>query len=213
MESLLVISRLYLLAVTYNFLMLVFLMWCYPESFSLLLYPLSWLGKIHLDSGLTNTFAAALFGLGNLFNMYLWKKILDELARTVIGQKLLVKILGNFVFLGLPLMALPCDVFVVLHSIGGGLLVGGLWALTTWLLAYARKDLGRRHHWLLQAVLHTTALYCFYHFLLDSELKGFSQRPLLLAIAACSGISLNTLLHARYGISLVKMPFFHSYKY
>ena len=212
MESLLVISRLYLLAVAYNFMMLAFLMWCYPETFSFTLYPLSWLGKVTLDSGLSNTLTAVLFAGGNLFNMYLWKKILDELAKTNTGQKLAAKIFGNFILLGFPLMALPCDVFVILHSVGGGLLVGGLWAMTTWLLYYAREELGRRNYLLLQAILHSTALYCFYHFLVDSELKGFSQRPLLLSIALGSGAGLNALLQTRYGINLMQMPFFHSYK-
>lgn len=213
MESLLVISRLYLLALVYNFIMLVLLSWCYPETFSLVQYPLSWLGKIVLDSGLTNILAAVLFAAGNLFNMYLWKKVMDELTKTSMGKKLTAKIFGNFILLGFPLLALPCDVFVLLHSIGGGLLVGGLWAMTTWLLYYARNDLGRRNHLLLQVVLHFTALYCFYHFLLDSDLKGLSQKPLLLAITIGSGASLNTLLQTRYGINLFRMPFFHSYKY
>ncbi|HHX74848.1 MAG TPA: hypothetical protein GX699_08090 [Firmicutes bacterium] len=91
--------------------------------------------------------------------------------------------------------------------------MGGLWALTALLLHYAREALGRRSHLLLQAALHLTALHCFYHFLLDSELKGFSQKPLLLAITIGSGAGLNMLLQARHGLSLMKTAFVHSYRY
>ncbi|NLN06080.1 MAG: hypothetical protein GX167_00475 [Firmicutes bacterium] len=213
MDSLLVISRLYILAVAYNLTMLVLVAWCYAETFSLIMYPLSWLGKVTLDSGAANKMAAVLFSAGTIFNMYFWKKMLDELAKTSMGKKLPVKILGCFVFYGFLLLALPCDVFVLLHSIGGGLLVGGLWALTAWLLYYAKNVLGRFNHLLLQLTLHSTALYCFYHFLLDSELKGFSQKPLLLAITFGSGASLNTLLQARYGLNLMQTAFVQSYKY
>ncbi|NLM46488.1 MAG: hypothetical protein GX200_06790 [Firmicutes bacterium] len=213
MESLLVISRLYILAFAYNLTMLVLVARCYAETFSLVMYPLSWLGKVTLDSGAANTPAAVLFAAGIVFNMYLWKKVLDELAKTSMGKKLPAKILGSFVFYGFLLAALPCDVFVLLHSIGGGLLVGGLWAFTAWLLYYARDVLGRLNHLLLQAALHSSALYCFYHFLLDSELKGFSQRPLLLAITFGSGASLNTLLQSRYGLNLMQTAFVQSYKY
>ncbi|HHX75016.1 MAG TPA: hypothetical protein GX699_08955, partial [Firmicutes bacterium] len=100
MESLLIISRLYVVALAYNFMMLALVMWCYAETFSLVMYPLSWLGKITLDSGAANTVAAVLFAAGIIFNMYLWKKVLDELAKTGMGQKLTVRILGNFVFYG-----------------------------------------------------------------------------------------------------------------
>ena len=65
--SLLVISRLYLLAIAYNFMMLAFLM-VLSETFSFTLYPL--LARQSHYSGL-GTLTAVLFAGGSLFNMYL----------------------------------------------------------------------------------------------------------------------------------------------
>ena len=75
MESLLVISRLYLLALVYNFIMLVLLSWCYPETFSLVQYPLIGWEKSSLIAAspifwrqfclLQETFSICIFGKSN----------------------------------------------------------------------------------------------------------------------------------------------------
>lgn len=213
MNCLLAVSRLYVFAAFYNSVLTLFARWCYAGRFSLLMDPLSWLGKVTTDEGLANTPAALLFGAGLLFNMYVWKKFMAETAKCRAGRIWPARTLQWFVFYGFFFMAFPCDVFVVLHSIGGGLLVGGLWALATMFIYHARDNIGRLRHLLMHGILHLTTLYCFYHFVLDTPLKGFSQKPLILAIVLETGIILNELLQAYYGRGLVAMAFTHSYKY
>ncbi len=100
------------------------------------------------------------------------------------------------------LTAFPCDRFDAIHSTGAALVVGGLWAFTTGTLYLMRDRLGAAVHIGLQLVLHGAALFGAVTFVLDSALKGFSQRPLLAAIVAEMGICLNALLHHRPGRDL-----------
>lgn len=187
------LKRLFIWTLIANVIMLIIIIRSYAGSFSLLMDPLSWLGKVNTDGGQTNTIALVLFNSGLLLNAYRWKKALNLTVHNSTGRHPLARFLGHVVLVGFILMAFPCDIFVTLHSIGGGMVVGGLWAFTTALIYHVREELGAGTHTFLQLTLHTVALFCGTNFVLDTALKGFSQRPLLIAIIIGTGISLNAL--------------------
>lgn len=191
------LARLYVTAVAANLVMLALIIRAYAEPFSLLMDPFSWLGKLETSSGFSNTGALILFTATLLFNSYIWSKTLSILFSYQIGRHPLVQILGRAVLAGFILMAFPCDQFGFIHDLGAGLVVGGLWACSTGLLYRVGEKIEPVKYFGLQLVLHISALFCGINFLIDSPLKGFSQKPLILAIIVEAGFCLKMLQQAR----------------
>ena len=184
------LARLFVGSVAANLVMLALIIRVYAEPFSLVMDPLSWLGKIETAGGVPNTVAFLLFSATLLVDACIWRKVLTILPGNGEGRFTMGWLLGRGVLAGFILMAFPCDRFVVVHNIGAGLVVGGFWALATGMLYRSRDKLGAGVHLGLQLILHFTALYCGVNFAWDTPLKGFSQRPLLLAIIADTGLCL-----------------------
>jgi len=178
-----------------NFSVLVILIALYAEPFSLLMDPFSWLGKTITDNGSANTGAFLLFTATIFFNAFRWRKLLELLTQTGTWRFALIRFLGHLVLAGFFLMSFPCDRFDAIHSTGAGSVVGGIWALSTIMLFRFSNELEPRNYILLQLFLHSAALFCGINFILDSVLKGFSQRPLLLAIVAVTGLCLRVRIH------------------
>ncbi len=199
MNNLYSLTRLFVAAVTTNICMLIIITRFYAGSFSLLLDPFSWLGALVTESGLRNNTAAFMFTATQLCNVVFWRRARTLLLEFRTGRHPLVRFLGGLVQAGFILMAFPCDRFVFIHSLGAGFTVGGLWALTSGLLYNVRERLGRGTHILMQFLLQLSAVYCGVNFVLDSPLKGFSQRPLLIAFIAETGLCLKMLLRAQAG--------------
>jgi len=182
--------RWYVGTLVFNFTMMAVIIRTYAESFSLAMDPFSWLGKITTSDGAANTGASLLFSVALFFNLFRWRKALALLSETRLWRLKLVPILGHLVLFGFLLMAFPCDRFKNIHSIGSGFVIGGLWAFITLTLLSLKNEFTPRVFISLQLFLHSAALFCGISFMLDAALKGFSQRPLLLAIIAISAICL-----------------------
>ncbi|MFU8794718.1 MAG: hypothetical protein ACNA7Z_05055 [Dethiobacteria bacterium] len=190
MEDTFKLYRWYVSTLIINLAMMAVIIGIYAESFSLAMDPFSWLGKITTSGGLANTGAFLFFSLTLFFNIFRWRKALVLLSETGLWKYKQVQILGYMVLAGFFLMAFPCDRFDVIHSTGSGLVIGGLWALSTLALFRLKEEFAPRVFISLQLFLHSAALFCGINFVLDSALKGFSQRPLLIAIIAVSAICL-----------------------
>lgn len=199
MNNLETMTKLYIRMLAANLIMLAMIIRFYAGPFSLAMDPLSWLGKLVTDEGLPNTLAFILFSATLLYDAFVWRRFLAVLPESRCGRRPAPRLLGRAVLAGFILMAFPCDRFEIIHSIGGGLVVGGFWALTTGLLFSLRDRLGVITHASLQLFLQLAAIYCGYHFAFDTPLKGLSQRPLLLAITGETGLCLNVLLKSRGG--------------
>ena len=206
--------RLFNGAVAANLIMLVVIVRAHAGYFSLLMDPFSWLGKLVAAEGLANTGAFLLFSATLLLNAIIWIRMLSLMALCRIGRHPAFLLIGRLVLVGFALMAFPCDRFVTTHSIGAGFVVGGLWAITAAMLYFTRYRLGRRVHLGMQIILHLAALFCGVNFVFDTLLKGFSQRPLLLAILTEAGICLNKLVRAYQesgAIAFLENPQAHSH--
>lgn len=178
----------------------------YPEPFSPVMDPVSWLGKVETAQGYSNTPVFLLTTVVLLTDAVLWRYAMALLKNCRFGRRLETRILGWMVAAGYAIMAFPCDKFILLHSLGGALLVGGLWAFTTFSLYYQRV-LGYMRpamHFCLQSFLHIPAVFCGINFVMDSPLKGFSQKPLILAILVNTALGLRVLVRTRKGCFALK---------
>lgn len=193
MNNLHALARLFVGTVAANIVMLAIILRTYPEPFSLVMDPFSWLGKLVTSTGLPNAGGLLLFNFSLLFDICIWKKFLSLLSEYRIGRHPAVRILSRVVLTGFVFMTFPCDRFDNIHSLGAGLVVGGLWALTTSMLYRFRDKFGPGIYIALQLTLHAAAFFCGANFVFDTPLKGFSQRPLVIAILAETGICLNVL--------------------
>lgn len=185
MNNLFALTRLFRRTVVANLLILLLAAAAYPEPFSLLMDPLSWLGKWTTAAGHANTGLFLLTAITLVADAAVWRHAVS-LASFPWLQRWEMRVLGEMVSLGFVIMAFPCDVFVFTHSVGAGIMVGGLWAFTAINLYYLYRAgvLDASLHLWMHLGLHVAALFCGVNFVLDSPLKGFSQRPLVLAILA-----------------------------
>ncbi|HHY09495.1 MAG TPA: hypothetical protein GX528_02895 [Firmicutes bacterium] len=178
--------------VVFNLIMLLVISFFYAEPFSFAMDPLSWLGRLETDNG-PNTTAFLLFAATLLFDAFSWYNTLPLIEGFPKPKQPIFQLLAWAVLIGFILMAFPCDKFSKIHCLGAGLLVGGFWALTGALLFLARERLKKAVYIALHFILHAAALFCAICFVCDNLLKGFSQRPLLLAIIAELGLCLKAL--------------------
>ncbi len=190
MQNLQKLARIYITVIAVNLAMLVIMIVIYVDSFSLLMNPYSWLGRTAALDGTPNTGSFLIFSATLIFNIFIWKQILNLLSDSSVWRYVLVRVLAYLVLAGFIIMLFPCDRFDPVHSTGGGLVKGGLWALSAFMLYYFRGEFNIRVFYVLQFILFVSVLFCGVSFLLDSYLKGFSQRPLLLAIIVITGICL-----------------------
>jgi hypothetical protein len=197
MQNLQKLARLYAGAMVVNLAMLVIIIRVYSEPFSLMMDPFSWLGRTAALDGSPNTGSFLLFNATLLFNVFIWKQILVLISESSVWSYPPVRILGYLILAGFLLMFFPCDRFDAIHSTGGGLVKGGLWAFSTLMLYRFKDEFNPWVFMILQLVLLSSVLFCGVSFLRDSFLKGFSQRPLLLAIIAITSICLNAGLKNR----------------
>lgn len=200
------VAGLYYRTLATNMLFLLVAVICYADDFNWLMTPLSWLGKLVTDNGCANIPALLVFCGAMIFNSVMWWRGCNLIAGTAYGQQTHTTIFSWMVFSGFPLMALPCDQFVLLHSFGGALLVGGLWAFTSGVLWHCRNLFPSCKHLGLHSALHATALFCGVNFFLDTSLKGMSQRPLLLAIVAVLAMTLRVCCHWESESVVVSSP-------
>ena len=198
MRNLHKLANLYTFSVAVNVISLYIAARVYAESFSLLMDPISWLGKVFTDDGSANTGAFLILTVTMFLNALIWKEILSLLSRSNVWKIPVVRFLGRAVLVGFILLAFPCDKFVGIHSIGGAFVVGGLWGLCTIVLYRVKVLLNSRSYMIMWYLLHISAIFCGINFVLDSALKGFSQRPLLMAIIMITGICLHIQLRSRF---------------
>ncbi len=196
MNNLQKIANLYRGLLLFILAMLVIVLAVFPEPFSLLRDPFSWLGKAGPGSGLAVYRSLWLFSAALIFSAYRWYQIIATVAQNPVWQIISIRIAFWAVFAGFILMLFPCDRFDPIHSSGGALVGIGMWVISAMMLF----RLGRLFNLLTKAslhlVLHSSALYCIIHFTLDTPLKGFSQRPAILAIVLVTMICLHLQLKA-----------------
>jgi len=196
MNNLQKIANLYRGLLLFILAMLVIVLAVFPEPFSLLRDPFSWLGKAGPGSGLAVYRSLWLFSAALIFSAYRWYQIIAIVAQNPVWQIISIRIAFWAVFAGFILMLFPCDRFDPIHSSGGALVGIGMWVISAMMLF----RLGRLFNLLTKAslhlVLHSSALYCIIHFTLDTPLKGFSQRPAILAIVLVTMICLHLQLKA-----------------
>lgn len=197
MQKLQKLARLYAGSMVVNLAMFAIIIRVYTEPFSLVMDPFSWLGRMAALDGSPNTASFLLFTATILFNIFIWKQILNLISESSLWSYQAVHILGYLVLAGLLLMLFPCDRFDAIHSTGGGFVKGGLWAFSALMLYRFRDEFNPRVYIIMQLVLFGSVLFCGVSFLHDSYLKGFSQRPLLLAIVTINSICLNAGLKSR----------------
>ena len=195
MKNLYKLSKLYMATILINFMVLIITAQVHAETFSLIRDPISWLGRAETSAGESNSGALLLFSASLLLNAYIWKKVLEILAERRFWQYPFVKLMSYMVLSGFLLMALPCDIFIKTHSIGSGFVIGGLWALNTISLVYFKDHFENKVLLLMHFILHISALFCGANFVFNTALKGFSQRPLLAAIAFISGLCIKNRIH------------------
>jgi len=196
MNNLQKIANLYRGLLLFILAMIVIVLAVFPEPFSLLRDPFSWLGKAGPGSGLAVYRSLWLFSAALIYSAYRWYQIIAVVAQNPVWQKISVRIAFWAVLAGFILMLFPCDRFDPIHSSGGALVGIGMWMISAMMLF----RLGRLFNLLtkisLHLVLHSSALYCIIHFTLDTPLKGFSQRPAILAIVLATMICLHLQLKA-----------------
>ncbi len=73
-------------------------------------------------------------------------------------------------------------IFITLHSIGAGFVVGSLWALASLGLMEMRATMQGSRFIALNCILHFFILLCAVTFVLDFPYKGFYQRPALTGV-------------------------------
>jgi len=178
---LLKLAKLYNGILFINLIMITLIIIFYPVSFSLLMDPVSWLGKI--GTGITSAYGKtfSLFATTMLINTILWQKIINWLVKIKAWYNMVIRMASYMVLVGFILMIFPCDRFDAVHSTGGGLVAVGLWLLSTILLFHSKQALPPYLHLGLQFFLQSSVLFCGYHFTINSALKGFGQRPLIIA--------------------------------
>ncbi|MBM4236558.1 MAG: hypothetical protein FJ152_08845 [Firmicutes bacterium] len=163
----------------------------FPEPFSLLRDPVSWLGKTGPGSGFAVYRSFWLFSAALIFITFKWYQIIAVVAQSPIWQKLYVRLAFLAVLAGFLLMLFPCDRFDPIHSTGGALVGIGMWIISSMMLFRLGRMFNRFVETSLHVMLHSSALYCIIHFSLDTPLKGFSQRPAILAIVLVTTICLH----------------------
>ncbi|MBW6463435.1 MAG: hypothetical protein SCJ94_08100 [Bacillota bacterium] len=184
------IAILYRGLLLFNLFMLIVIFIIFPEPFSILGDPLSWLGKVGPGEGLAFYYSFWLFSAALLYNIFRWSQILLLLSKYPVWRRLLVRIAGWAVSAGFILMLFPCDRFDPIHSTGGTLVGLGMWMLSTMILIRSDSLFERRIKVWLHLILHASALFCIANFALDTSLKGFSQRPAILTIVVITNICL-----------------------
>ena len=182
------IANLYRGQLLFNLFMLVVIIAVFPERFSLLEDPISWLGKTGSNAGLPFYNSFWLFSGALLFNIFRWSQILLLLNKLHLRGIFLVLVAGWAVLAGFILMLFPCDRFDAIHSTGGTLVNLGMWLLSTLMLISLGSSIKPPLKAGLHIFLHASALYCIINFAYDTPLKGFSQRPAILAIVAVTYI-------------------------
>ncbi len=196
MNNLQKIASLYRGLLLFILAMLVIVLAVFPEPFSLLRDPFSWLGKAGPGSGLAVYRSLWLFSAALIFSAYRWYQIIVAVAQNPVWQKISVRIAFWAVFAGFILMLFPCDRFDPIHSSGGALVGIGMWLISAMMLFRLDRLFNLLTKTSLHLVLHSSALYCIIHFTLDTPLKGFSQRPAILAIVLVTMICLHLQLKA-----------------
>jgi len=171
------IAVLYRDLLLFNLFTMIVIFIVFPEPFSLIGDPLSWLGKVGPGEGLAFYYSFWLFSAALLYNIFRWSQILLLLSRHPVWRRLLVRIASWAVPAGFILMLFPCDRFDPIHSTGGTLVGLGMWMLSTMILIRSGSLFERRIKAGLHILLHASALFCIANFALDTSLKGFSQRP------------------------------------
>lgn len=190
------IASLYRGLLLFNLIMLIVIILVYPEQFSLLRDPVSWLGKIGPGGGLGYYSSFWLFSAALLFNIFRWNQIISVLSQNPFWEKPLLRIASWMVLAGFILMLFPCDRFDPIHSTGGALIGLGLWVISTMMLVNLKDIFGLHIYSGLHIILHSSALFCIINFVLNTALKGFSQRPAILAIVIVTNICLHLQLRA-----------------
>lgn len=168
----------------------------FPEPFSLLRDPVSWLGKTGPGSGFAVYRSFWLFSAALIIITFRWYQIIAVVAQSPIWQKFFVRLAFLAVLAGFLLMLFPCDRFDPIHSSGGALVGIGMWIISSMMLFRLGRMFNRFVKTTLHLMLHSSALYCIIHFASDTPLKGFSQRPAILAIVLVTTICLHLHLKA-----------------
>jgi len=197
MKDLQRIASLYRGLLLFNLVMLIVIIAFYPEQFSLLRDPVSWLGKMGPGEGWDYYSSFWFFSAALLFNIFRWNQIISVLAQNPVWKKPLVRIACRVVLAGFVLMIFPCDRFDPIHSTGGSLVGLGLWVISTMMLVRLKEIFESSIYYVLHIILHGSALFCIINFALDTALKGFSQRPAILAIVIVTNICLHLQLKER----------------
>ena len=196
MNNLQKIANLYRELLLFILAMLVIVLAVFPEPFSLLKDPFSWLGKAGPGSGLAVYRSLWLFSAALILSAYRWYQIIVAVAQNPVWQKFPVRIAFWAVFAGFILMLFPCDRFDPIHSTGGALVGIGMWLISAMMLFRTDRLFNLLTKTSLHLMLHSSALFCIIHFTLDTPLKGFSQRPAILAIVLVTMICLHLQLKA-----------------
>lgn len=195
-QSLQKITGLYRGLLLFNLIMLVVIVYLYPEPFSLAWDPISWLGKIGPGNGQAHYNSFWLFSSALVFNIIIWIQIIIIISKHPAWKNQYVRFSFWFVSVGFLLMLFPCDRFDAVHSSGGALVGIGLWILSTMMLIRLGFMFNKFHKIGLHLFLHFSALFCIANFALNTALKGFSQRPAILAIIVVTNICLHLQLKA-----------------
>lgn len=184
------VATLYRELLLVSLFMLLVLIIIFPEPFSLLSDPISWLGKIGPGEGLAFYYSFWVSSAALIYNVFRWSQIVLLLSQYPVWRRPLLCIFGWAIPAGFMLMLFPCDRFDAIHSTGGALVGLGMWMLSTVMLLRTSSLFERRIKVGLHLFLHTSALFCIVNFLLDTALKGFSQRPAILAIVVVTNLCL-----------------------
>ena len=190
MNNLKSIASLYRGLLLFNLAILIVIIAIHPEQFSLLKDPLSWLGKVGPGERFDYYISFWFFSAALLFNIFRWIQIILQLKNTPPWEKFSVRFAFRLVLAGFVLMLFPCDRFDPIHSTGGSLVGLGMWAISAMLLFSLHKEFKLLTYSALHLFLHFSALYCIINFALDTALKGFSQRPAILAIVIVTNLCL-----------------------
>jgi hypothetical protein len=175
----------------FNLVMLLLIILLYPGQFSLLRDPVSWLGKAGPGEGLNFYSSFWLFSATLLFNIFRWNQIFSLLAQQPVWQNPQLRVASWAILAGFVLMLFPCDRFDPIHSTGGTLLGLGIWVISAMMLMRLKDSFASRLYYGLHIILHSAALFCIVNFALNTPLKGFSQRPVILAVVVVTNICLH----------------------
>lgn len=160
----------------FNYLMyvtlLVFIlgMLAYGQDFSFRDHAFSHLGRLHTQDGSNNILSLMIYGPGMLLSSLICYRLSSLIADRA-GHNLMRMAAAGYL-----LLIVPCDLLRLVHSIGGGLVIGSLWLFALLGMYRLRSRAGNRKFLIQQLILQGSVLPYAFMYAMESPLCPVFQK-------------------------------------